>query len=168
MTWVDGAIIVGAVIGAVIGFRQGLILSIFAFIGLVVGVALAGVASDTLAEGALSNAAAWVHVVIFIFIMFMVMVIFNILGQAVKNSIKSMMLSWADSVGGALLGLFMGGLLVAAVFIVIANWVVGETGESSLGTAISDSALAHFLIDSFQFLLALLPDRFDSVRDLFN
>lgn len=168
MTWVDGVIIVGAVIGAVVGYRQGLVLSIFAFLGFIVGVALAGLITDALAEGALSNAASWVHVALFIVILILVTVMFNMIGQAVKKSIRSVILNWADSVGGALLGLFMGGLMIAAIFIAIASWTAEDTGESSLRTAISDSSLAHLLIDSFRFLLALLPERFDSVRDIFN
>jgi uncharacterized membrane protein required for colicin V production len=168
MTWVDGVIILGAVIGAAVGYRQGLILSIFAFLGFIAGVFLAGVASDALAEKLSSDAASWACIVLFIVILIIVMVIFNVAGNAIKNSIKTIMLSWADSAGGALLGLFMGGLMMSAVFIAIGNWAAADAGETSVGKAIGNSVLARFFIDTFRFLLALLPGSFDSVRDLFD
>jgi len=33
---------------------------------------------------------------------------------------------------------------------------------------VADSALANFLLDSFPFILVLLPDEFDSVRSFFD
>ncbi len=168
MTWVDAVIIVGAVIGAIVGFRQGLVLSIFSFLGLIVGVAIAGAASDTLADKLSSSGALWAYVVSFAIILIIVLVIFNIIGHFVKGFIKLIMLGWLDSLGGALLGLFVGGLMAAAIFIAVAKWAAGEPGTTSVGTAIGDSALGHFLIDSFRLLLAILPGRFDAARDLFK
>lgn len=168
MSWVDIVIIAGAVIGAIAGFKQGLVLSIFSFLGLIVGVAIAGAASDSLADKLSSSGALWAYVVSFALILIIVMVIFNILGHVVKGFIKLIMLGWLDSLGGALLGLFVGGLVVAAIFIAVGKWAAGEPGTTSVGTAIGDSALAHFLIDSFRLLLGLLPHRFDAVRNLFK
>ena len=168
MTWVDGVIIVGAVIGAIAGFKQGLVLSIFSFLGLIVGVALAGAASDSLADRLSASGALWAYVVSFAIILIIVLVIFNILGHIVKGFIKLIMMGWLDSLGGALLGLFAGGLMVAAIFIAVGKWAAGEPDTTSVGTAIGDSALAHFLIDSFRLLLAILPGRFDAVNKLFK
>jgi hypothetical protein len=58
--------------------------------------------------------------------------------------------------------------MIAAIFIAIGKWATGEMGTTSVGTAIGNSALAHFLIDTFRFLLALLPGKFDAVRGLFK
>ena len=168
MTWVDGVIIVGAVIGAIAGFKQGLVLSIFSFLGLIVGVAIAGAASDSLADKLSSSGALWAYVVSFAIILIIVLVIFSILGHIVKGFIKLIMLGWLDSLGGALLGLFVGALMVAAIFIAVGRWAALYDSTSSVGTAIGDSALAHFLIDSFRLLLAILPGRFDAVNKLFK
>lgn len=168
MNWVDGVIIVGAAIGAIVGYRQGLVLSIFSFLGLVVGVAVAGAASDSLAEKLSSSGALWAYVVSFAIILIIVMVIFNILGHIVKQFIKMIMLGWVDSLGGALLGLFVGGLVVTAIFIAVGKWAAGEAVTPSVQTAIGKSALAHFLIDNFRLLLALLPHRFDVVKNFFK
>lgn len=168
MSWVDIVIIAGAIIGAIAGYKQGLVLSIFSFLGLVAGVAIAGAASDSLAEKLSSSGALWAYVVSFAIILIIVMVIFSILGHVVKGLIKIIMLGWVDSLGGALLGLFVGGLLIAALFIAIGKWAAGEPGTTSVGTAIGNSALAHFLIDTFRLLLGLLPHRFDAVNNLFK
>lgn len=168
MTWVDGVIILGAVIGAVVGYRQGLVVSAFGLLGFIVGLALAGFVSDLLAKEVSSSTASWLGIVSFVLILVVVLVVFDVVGQAVKKSIKTIMLSMADSIGGALIGVFTGGLMTAAIFIAIGTWAGGDTGETSVGRAIGDSALAHFFIDTFRFLLALLPGRFDAARDLFN
>ena len=168
MTWVDGVIIVGAVIGTVLGYKQGVVLSGFNFLGLIAGVAIAGAASDSLADKLSSSGALWAYVVSFAVILIVVMIIFSILGHIVKGFIKLIMLGWLDSLGGALLGLFVGGLVVAAIFIAVGKWAALYDSTSGVATAIGDSALAHFLIDSFRLLLALLPGRFDAVRNLFK
>ena len=168
MSWVDIVIIAGAVIGAIAGFKQGLVLSIFSFLGLIVGVAIAGAASDSLADKLSSSGALWAYVVSFAIILIIVLVIFSILGHIVKGFIKLIMLGWLDSLGGALLGLFVGALMVAAIFIAVGRWAALYDSTSSVGTAIGDSALAHFLIDSFRLLLAILPGRFDAVNKLFK
>jgi membrane protein required for colicin V production len=168
MSWVDIVIIVGALIGAIAGYKQGLVLSIFSFLGLIVGVAIAGAASDSLADKLSSSGALWAYVVSFAIILIIVMVLFNILGHVVKGFIKLIMLGWLDSLGGAILGLFVGSLLMTAIFIAVGKWAAGEPGTTGVGTAIGDSALAHFLIDSFRLLLGLLPGRFDAVGKLFK
>lgn len=168
MSWVDIVIIAVAIVGAVAGYKQGLIISIFTFLGLVVGVAIAGAASDALAEKLSSSGALWAHVVSFALIVIVVMVAFNILAHVVKGFLKLIMLGWVDSFGGAFLGMWVGALLTAAIFIAIGKWAAGEPGATSVGTAIGNSALANFLIDQFRFLLGLLPPRFDAAAELFT
>ena len=164
MTWIDGLIIVGALIGAVIGFRQGLFLSVFSFLGLVAGVATAGATSDALADKLSSSAAPWACILSFTIILIIVLVLFNILGYIAKQFIKTIMLGLPDSVGGALIGFFVGALFVAAIFIAVGR----DLSTSTVGTDIGSSPLAHLLIDTCGLLLLLLPDSFDAVKDLFS
>ncbi len=168
MSWVDIVIIAVAIIGAVAGYKQGLIASIFGLLGLVAGVAIAGVASDSLAEKLSSSGALWAHIVSFALIVIVVMVVFHILAIIVKGLLKMVMLGWVDSFGGAVLGLCVGALLTAAIFIAIGKWAANEPEATSVGNAIGNSALASFLIDEFRFLLGLLPERFDAVVRLFS
>jgi membrane protein required for colicin V production len=166
MNWVDAAIIGVGLIGALSGFRQGLIMAIFGFLGLIAGVAFAGWASDPLADNISSDGAAWAHVLAFIIILVIVMVVFHIAGTLIKQSVKLIMLGWVDSLGGALLGLFVGALLATAVLIALGKWAAG-VGATGVEETIGNSTLAELLMDSFRFLLLLLPDRFEVVREFF-
>ena len=166
MNWVDGVIIIVALIAAFSGLRQGLIMAIFGFLGLVAGVAFAGWAADPLADKISSDGAAWAHVLAFIIILIIVMVVFHIAGMIVKQFVKLIMLGWVDSIGGALLGLLVGALLATAVLIAVGKWAAG-VGATGVEEAIGNSSLAELLMDSFRFLLLLLPDRFDVVREFF-
>lgn len=165
MNWVDGVIVVVALIAAFAGFRQGLVLTVFTFVGLIAGVAVAGWAADPLAEK-ISPDTAWAYVLAFIIVMIIVLFLFNLAGTLVKQSLKFIMLGWVDSLGGALIGLFVGSLLAAAAFIAVGKWAhtVGATG---IQEAIGASALAEFLMDSFRLLLSILPERFRVVREFF-
>jgi uncharacterized membrane protein required for colicin V production len=153
MNWVDAVIIVVALIGAFSGFRQGLIMSVFGFLGLIAGVAFAGWAADPLADKISPDGAGWAYILSFIIILVIVMVVFHLVG-------------WLDSLGGALIGLFVGALLAAAVLIAVGKWAAGA-GASGVEEAIGDSSLAELLMDSFRLLLLLLPERFSVVREFF-
>ena len=166
MNWVDAVIIVVALIGAFSGFRQGLIMSVFGFLGLIVGVAFAGWAADPLADKISPDGAGWVYILSFILILVIVMVVFHLVGTVLKQFIKLIMLGWLDSLGGALIGLFVGALLAAAVLIAVGKWAAGA-GSSGVEEAIGDSSLAELLMDSFRLLLLLLPERFSVVREFF-
>ncbi len=168
MNWVDISIIVVAIIGAIAGYKQGLIVSLFSFLGLVAGVAIAGAVSDSLAEKLSTSGALWAYVASFAVVVIVVMVVFHILAIIVKGFLKVVMLGWIDSFGGAILGLCVGALLMAAVFIAIGKWAAGEPDATSVGNAIGASALANFLIHEFRLLLGLLPPRFDRVVCLFT
>ena len=100
-------------------------------------------------------------------ILLIVLFIFNLVGTILKQFIKLIMLGWVDSLGGALLGLFVGSLLAAAVFIAVGKWA-STVGAVGVQDAIGESALAELLMDSFRLLLLLLPERFQVVKDFFN
>ncbi len=166
MNWVDAVIVIVALIGALSGLRQGLIMAVFGFLGLIAGVALAGWAADPLAARISSDGSEWAHVLAFIIILMIVMVVFHIGGMIVKQFIKFIMLGWVDSLGGALLGLLVGALLATAGLFAVGKWAA-EVGATGVQEAIGDSPLAKLLMDSFRFLLLLLPEQFDVVRDFF-
>ncbi|MBM4444018.1 MAG: CvpA family protein [Chloroflexi bacterium] len=166
MNWVDGVIIIVALIAAFSGLRQGLIMAVFGLLGLIAGVAFAGWASDPLAGRISSDGAEWAHVLAFIIILVIVMVAFHIAGMIIKQFVKLIMLGWVDSLGGAMLGLFVGSLLATAVLIAVGKWAA-RVGATGVEEAIGNSPLAELLMDSFRFLLLLLPGRFEVVRDFF-
>ena len=172
MNWIDVVIIVVALMGAYMGWRHGLIRMIFTFIGLIIGVALAGQWSDGLTEVLSPSGAQWAYLASFAIIVIIVVVIANICGKILQTFFKLIMLGWLDSIGGAILGLFLGAFLMGAILTSMALYVNDPNSpggyDSSLVKAIGDSVLAEMLIDNFGFLLGLLPGKFDSVKEFFK
>ena len=169
MNWVDAAIIIVALISAYIGYKQGLVRTVFGFIGLIVGITLAGQWSDSLADLLSSDKVQWAYVVAFAIILIVVLVAANLAGAVLKGFIRFMMLGWLDSLGGIVLGLFVGAIAVAAIFTSVGLWAHYMDGEveSTLAEAIGDSALANLLINNFGLVLVLLPGEFDDVKRFF-
>ena len=169
MNWVDAIIIIVALISAYIGYKQGLIRTVFSFIGLIVGVVLAGQWSDSLANLLSSDRAQWAYIVAFAIILIVVLVAANLAGAVLKGFIKFMMLGWLDSLGGIVLGLLVGAIAVAAILTSVGLWAhyVPGTVESTSAKAIGGSALANLLIDNFGLVLGLLPGEFDAVKEFF-
>ncbi len=169
MNWVDAIIIFIALISAYIGYKQGLIRTVFSFIGLIVGVVLAGQWSDSLADLLSSDRAQWAYIVAFAIILIVVLVAANLAGAVLKGFIKFIMLGWLDSLGGIVLGLLVGAIAVAAILTSVGLWAHYVPGgvESTSAKAIGSSALANLLIDNFGLVLGLLPGEFDAVKEFF-
>lgn len=171
MNWIDVVIIVVALIGAYVGWSHGLIRMVFTFVGLIVGIALAGLWSDELADVFSPSGAQWAYLASFAIIVIIVVVIANICGKILQTFLKLIMLGWLDSIGGAILGLFLGAFLISAILTSMALYVNEPNSpgvyDSTLVKAIGNSVLAEMLIDNFGLLLGLLPGKFDSVKDFF-
>jgi uncharacterized membrane protein required for colicin V production len=71
------------------------------------------------------------------------------------------MLGWLDKLIGFILGVFIGGLVCAAILAIVSKHA------PSAETVISQSGVARFLMKGFPLLLALLPAEFDFIRDFF-
>jgi len=171
MNWVDAIIIIVALISAYMGYKQGLIRTIFSFIGLIVGIVLAGQWSGSLANLFSSDKAQWAYIVAFAIILIVVLVAANLAGAVSKRFINFIMLGWLDSLGGMILGLLVGAIAMAAILTSVGLWAhahyVTGGNESTLAKAIGDSALANLLIDNFGLVLGLLPGEFDAVKEFF-
>jgi len=85
-----------------------------------------------------------------------------VIGWLVAKLVHLAMLGWLDRLVGFVLGVFIGGLLCAAVLAIVGKY---STGAEAV---ISQSVIAKFLMEGFPLLLALLPDEFDSIRDFFS
>lgn len=162
MNWLDIVIIVilvGSVIG---GLRNGLIRSVSALAGLIIGVVLAGrfyVALGERLSAVLQDNIA--KVLAFIIILCAVIVIAAILGAILTKAASALVLGWLNHLGGGVFGLVMGGIVCAAL---LAIWVK----FMGIASFITGSTIAPVLLDRFPVILALLPEEFDSVRKFFG
>ncbi len=162
MNWLDIVILILIVVPTLIGLKIGIIKALFSVAGMIVGVVLAGRFSESLG-GVLTfiSDPGWARIAAFAIILIAVMVIASVLAAVIKWVISAVLLGWVNRLGGAVFGFVLGAVFCGALLSMWVNFL-------GIGDTVSDSALAKFLLDSFPFVLALLPAEFDSVRSFFQ
>ena len=161
MNWLDIVIIVVAVLSGIWGLRQGIIKTVFGIAGLIGGIVLAGRYYDELAALLSSSGATWVNIAAYAIILIATLIVAGVIGRLVAKLVHLVLLGWLDRLVGCVLGVFIGGLLCAAVLAIVGRYYPGTEA------VISQSGLAKFLMEQFPLLLALLPEDFDFIRDFF-
>jgi membrane protein required for colicin V production len=161
LNWLDIIVIIALIIPILAGLKIGLIKAALSLAGLIVGVVLAsnfyqqlGGALGFITDEKIAN------IVGFIIILVVVMVIANVVAALIKYTAKAILLGWVDRLGGAVFGLFMGGLFMGAILATIVKFF-----GSGL---VTESVLAGVLLDKFPIVLGLLPSEFSAVRDFFK
>ena len=162
MSWLDIVLLVLIAIPTIIGLRMGIIKAVFSVVGVIVGVVLAGRLYVSFSESLTFISDPGVaKVVAFAIILIVVMIIAAVLSAVLKKVVSAVLLGWVNRLGGAILGFILGAIFCGAV---VTMWVK----FLGIGDAISNSAIAGILLDSFPVVMALLPDEFDSVRSFFK
>jgi len=162
MNWLDIVIIVVAVLLGIVGLRQGIIKTVFGIAGLIGGIVLAGRYYGGLAALLSPSGATWANIAAYAIILFATLIVAAVIGSLVAKLVHLVMLGWLDRLVGCILGVFIGGLICAAVLAIVGKYYPGAEA------VISQSAVARFLMERFPLLLALLPEEFDFIRDFFT
>jgi membrane protein required for colicin V production len=162
MNWLDIVIIVVAVLLGLVGLRQGIIKTVFGIAGLIGGIVLAGRYYDGLAALLSPSGATWVNIAAYAIILIATLIVAGVVGHFVAKLVHFAALGWIDRLVGCVLGVFIGGLICAAILAIVLKYYPGAE------TVISQSGLARFLMEGFPLLLALLPGEFDFIRDFFT
>jgi membrane protein required for colicin V production len=162
MNWLDIVIIVIAAFFGLFGLWQGAIRALFGVAGLVGGIVLAGRYYQALAAILSPSGAIWSEVAAYALIVIATLVAAGAIGWLVSHLVHITMLGWLDRLIGFVLGAVVGCLLCGAILAIISKYFPGSQ------SIISQSAVARFLMEQFPLLLALLPDEFDFVRNLFE
>jgi membrane protein required for colicin V production len=161
MSWLDIIIIVILVISLVTGLRTGIIKAVLLLAGVVIGVILAGRYYLPLADNLtfIPHEGA-TKILAFAIILIATMIVATIIGTLLTKIASALLLGWINRLGGAVLGLVLGGIFCGAA---LAIWVkfIGIAG------VIADSAIAPILLKYLPLVLALLPGEFDVVRSFF-
>lgn len=161
MNWLDIVIIVVAVLLGIVGLRQGIIRTVFGIAGLMVGIILAGCYYQPFAALLSTSGATWAKIAAYTIILIATLIVAGVIGWLVAKAVHFAALGWLDKLVGFIFGIFIGGLLCAAVLAILLKYYPGTAA------IISQSAIAQFLMEEFPLLLALLPNEFDSIRDFF-
>ena len=161
MNWLDIVIIVVAVLSGIWGLRQGIIKTAFGIAGLIGGIVLAGRYYGGLAALLSPSGATSANIAAYAIILLATLVVAGVIGRFVAKLIHLVLLEWLDRLVGFILGVFIGGLLYAAILAIAVKYDPGTEA------VISQSLIAKFLMEGFPLLLALLPGEFDFIRDFF-
>lgn len=162
MNWLDIVIIILLFISAIGGFTNGLIKAVISLIGLIAAVVLASRfyvgLSGMLTFIPNENIA---NIVAFIIIFLIIVIIATIMGSILTKIVSAMLLGWLNRLGGAVFGVILGAIFIAAILVI---WVKYMGGNS----VISGSVLASILVNRFPWVLDLFPKSFDMVRQFFQ
>lgn len=162
MNWLDIVITVVAGILGFVGLRNGIIRTAFGIAGLIGGIVLAGRYYGGLAGLLSPSGAIWATIAAYAIILMATIVVAGVVGWFVAKLVHIAMLGWLDRLVGFILGVFIGCMLSAAMLA-----IVGKS-HPGMEAAITQSAIARYLMGGFPLLLALLPQEFDFVRDFFS
>ncbi len=162
MNWLDIAIVAVVALLGFVGLRRGIIRTAFGIAGLIGGIALAGRYYGSLASVLSSADAVWAKIAAYAIILVAVLVIASVIGWFVARIAHIAMLGWVDRLVGCMLGVFIGGMLCAAVLAILGMYHPG------MEAVIAQSPIASFLMGSFPLLLALLPEEFDLIREFLS
>jgi len=161
MNWLDIVIVIISIIFGILGMWKGAIRVVFAIIGLIAGIALAGHYYMPFATLLSPSGAAWSGIAAYAIILIATFVVAGIIGWFVAKIVHVTILGWLDRLLGLVLGFAAGSMLCAAVLAILSKYLPG------METVIANSALARLLMDQFPLLLAFLPDEFDFISDFF-
>jgi membrane protein required for colicin V production len=161
----DIVIIVFLVITAIIGFSKGFIKTISTLVGIILGVVLAerfsGSAADWLSTVLHNPILVKIAGFAIIFIGFMIISL--IIASLLSKLLSLLFLGWVDRLGGAVLGLVIGGLVCSAILTPITKHnFVGIEGT------VQGSVLASFFVAHFNIVLPLLAKELSSVHQFFG
>jgi membrane protein required for colicin V production len=145
MTIVDWVIVAIVLLSVVFAAKSGLIVEVFSLAGLIGGLLLAS--WDY--QGLVPWLERWVHstplaqALSFLFIALAVMLAAAVVGHAVRWSVRSVGLGWADRIAGAAFGFVKGCALVTIAVITVAAFSPNATWLRQSSLAPEFLSLAH-------------------------
>ena len=188
MNWLDLAILI--VIGLItfLGFKRGLIQSLVPFVGIALGIIIAGNFYSALADKIpIVDSENQAKIIAFIILLIISYIGVQILGSILHKMVRLVLLGWADRLGGLFLGFATSWLATSMIVVLLArfvalpanlpeipvaslnDWVKDWRGieniRDSVNNTLDGSAMATTQIKNFPAVLNLLPSEFDAVKD---
>lgn len=162
MNWLDIVVIIILAVSALGGWKTGLIRAGLSWLGIIVGIVLAGDYYRDLARplsGIFQDDLA--RVISFAAILGAAILLSHLIGLWLDKVVTVTLLGWVNRLAGAAFGLLTGAVVTGALIVL---WIkfVGMPGT------VERSAIAPLLLDRFPLVLALLPDEFEPVREFFR
>ena len=165
MNWLDIVIVIFLGITTITGLSRGLVKTIIPLVGIILGVVLAGHFYGSVADGL----STWFHspsqakIAGFAIIFIVVVIVSLIIASLLSKLLSLLLLGWVDRLGGAVLGLVIGGLVCGTILTLIT-----KPNFPGVEGTVQGSTLASFFVDHFNIVLPILAKGFDSVHQFFG
>lgn len=162
MNWLDIVIIIVLAISVLGGWRTGLIKTALGWLGIIIGLVLAGDYYRAVAQPISTIfQEGLARILSFLAIFVGVVVLSSILGVWLSKVVSLTLLGWLNRLAGSAFGLLIGAVVIGAL---ITLWVkfIGMPGT------VERSTVAPLLLDRFPLVLSLLPEEFGAVRSFFR
>jgi membrane protein required for colicin V production len=163
MNWLDGVILVVLIWFIFAAFNAGFIREVITIASAILGVVLAGLFYERLADdvGTFIDSERAARTVAFLVIFVAVALAGQVAAMLLKETAGLLMLGTFDHLAGAVFGLAKGIVIIQVLLILFATYP-----SLSLDDAISDSALSPMFTEKAPILLQVLPAEFDAAKNL--
>jgi membrane protein required for colicin V production len=163
VNWLDGVILALLVWFIFAAFTAGFIREVVTIVSVVLGVVLAGLFYERLADDLKtfidSDRAA--RIAAFLAIFGATALAGHVVAMLLKETASLLMLGTFDQLAGAVFGFAKGVVIIQVLLIVFATYP-----SLGLGNAIKDSSLSPLFIEKAPILLKVLPAEFDAAKQL--
>lgn len=165
MNWVDAAMVIIFLFFVVTAFNAGFIREVIAIASTVVGVVVAGLFYDDIADSMLSSIdnVTTANVIAFIVIFAGITVAGQLLAMLVHPAVVLMQLGVFDQLLGAVFGAAKAVVIMTALLILMVTYPRYDMDEY-----IDESQFAPWLLEASEPLTSILPDEFDARVDQFT
>jgi membrane protein required for colicin V production len=163
VNWLDAAILAIIIWFIFAAFHAGFIREVVTIVTVILGVVLAGLFYEQLADdlGTFIDSERAARTVAFLVIFGTVALAGQVAAMLLKETAGLLMLGTFDHLAGAVFGLAKGVVIVQVLLILFATYP-----SLGLGEAISDSELSPVFTEHAPILLQVLPAEFDAAKHL--
>lgn len=163
MNWLDGVILALLAWFIFAAFTAGLIREVVTIVSALLGIVVAGLFYEPLADdiGTFIDSERAARIAAFLAIFGSIVLAGQVAAWLLRETAGLLMLGTFDHLGGAVFGLVKGILIIQVLLILFATYP-----SLDLDDAISDSALSPLFTERAPILLQILPAEFDAAKDL--
>ena len=168
----DIIVVVILIIAVIKGYRQGLIVALFSFIALIIGIA-AAMKLSVVAAGYIGNAVKisdkWLPIISFAVVFLIIVLLVRLGAKFIQKTVELAMLGWVNRVGGILLyaGLY---IIIFSVLLFYANqmnFIKPETKRQSV-TYSYIQPWGPKLIEGLGKIIPVFKGMFQDLEDFFD
>lgn len=164
--------VVLVVLAVLKGYSQGLIVGLFSFVAIIIGVAAALKLSAAVA-GYIGNAVKvsdeWLPLVSFLVVLIIVVLLIRLGARALHNAVEVVMLGWVNRIGGAIFftGVYLIVYSTLLFYAVQMNWVPASVIDSSI-TYSYIQPIGPKVINTVGALIPFFRDMFGELQQFFG